>query len=451
MIESVSDISNWCIGLEPTVIMQSVVYRPHKKKNRVMVEVEVLTDEGMCVIDIKPHLLDNVKLLAKKLIKEGVFTGGSFGRFLAVVTEALQKSDLHSGVIVETHRTGWQGYNFVSPRQPANRGHGVCLQPFPGGPFGRDKFAGTLEAWKKGMWEPCQASKPLTFALALGFAAPLVRFSGLDQGLICVLEGRQTDLILRAARSLYGAPDACPPAIETIARKALPKLGWAFNDTLLVIDEALRFGAKPDRQSRKLSRWAVGGFDVGEPAQDLGGVPGGLRYSDWCVTVLATSYPTDDADAYCDRQVLRLPVSGPIGRDIFDLVDQEKDNRNAAISTLYSAARATIVENFGLVGYEFARRLCTIIEAPDEYVPRGVEDFVEAYADDDTGDEVVLARQFGLVAFAGCFAARLGFAPWSEEHCESVCADLFEAARRRLAGVADENVSGFDGLVGERC
>lgn len=140
-----------------------------------------------------------------------------------------------------TRKGGWHGSSFVTPRETF--GPRADTLSFAGA---RDadppiwRTDGTLPDWRDGLTPACSASSFLTFALSIGFAAPLLDVLGLDEGVLFHLSGASSTgktLCSRALQSEGGqARDRDLPSYGVTPR-AVEEICHARSDFAVVFDE----------------------------------------------------------------------------------------------------------------------------------------------------------------------------------------------------------------------
>lgn len=141
-------------------------------------------------------------------------------------------------IIRNVDRVGWFDTCFVLPDETIGTGkEEVVLQVMGEGIRDLYQTGGTLEGWQE-MARLCAGNTRFEFALALGFAAPLLAFANMD-GSIFNLEGGSSTgktTALKIAASVWGSPSHHVRAWR-VTDNGLESVCPLHNDNLLVLDE----------------------------------------------------------------------------------------------------------------------------------------------------------------------------------------------------------------------
>jgi putative DNA primase/helicase len=114
----------------------------------------------------------------------------------------------------------------------------------------KQQVGGTLEDWLAGMKLPCRASSYIMFGTALGYAGPLLRLIGQDEGAIfyeCGESSTGKSLSELGGESITKRAVRDELLTHDITERALEEAAAACNDLVLNIDELDRFsGSEPE-------------------------------------------------------------------------------------------------------------------------------------------------------------------------------------------------------------
>ena len=148
-------------------------------------------------------------------------------------------------IIRNVDRVGWFNTCFVLPDETIGTGkEEVVLQVMGEGIRNLYQTGGTLEGWQE-MARLCAGNTRFEFALALGFAAPLLAFANMD-GSIFNLEGGSSTgktTALKIAASVWGSPSHHVRAWR-VTDNGLESVCPLHNDNLLVLDELGQVGGR---------------------------------------------------------------------------------------------------------------------------------------------------------------------------------------------------------------
>ena len=148
-------------------------------------------------------------------------------------------------IIRNVDRVGWFDTCFVLPDETIGTGkEEVVLQVMGEGIRDLYQTGGTLEGWQE-MARLCAGNSRFEFALALGFAAPLLAFANMD-GSIFNLEGGSSTgktTALKIAASVWGSPSHHVRAWR-VTDNGLESVCPLHNDNLLVLDELGQVGGR---------------------------------------------------------------------------------------------------------------------------------------------------------------------------------------------------------------
>jgi Domain of unknown function (DUF927) len=192
------------------------------------------------------------KRVQDKLLDKGASVYFKEEAGLEQIKEALARPPVE-GRIQETSRTGWHGDSFVW--QGGTHGPRHSRLRFRTEDETVDWAAltsGTLEACKSGLEIPCQRSKILVFALAMGFAAPFLKFVSPNEGATFYIWGKTTTgktLAKKALMSIYRrAKENDLMTFDHTAAK-LDEEAEAYNDLALVLNESERLKKDPEARA----------------------------------------------------------------------------------------------------------------------------------------------------------------------------------------------------------
>ena len=148
-------------------------------------------------------------------------------------------------LIYNVNKIGWFENSFVLPDKTIGPREGeVVLQTEAGGIRELYQTCGDLEEWRK-LAALCAGNTRFEFALAVGFAAPLLKFASMD-GTIFNLEGDSTtgkSTALSLVASIWGNPTNQVRAWRT-TDNGLESVCPLHNDNILILDELGQISGK---------------------------------------------------------------------------------------------------------------------------------------------------------------------------------------------------------------
>ncbi len=299
-----------------------------------------------------------------------------------------------------------------------------------------------LGAWKDGLKNACRASKIMTFALATAFAAPLLRWADISEGMVFLLFGRSgtgKTLASRTAMSVFGPAALADLATFDLTKRALEELCAAHNDRLLVIDEVGRAGDTPANREKLLAEIAYS-VPSGRGRMRSRAVQGDLKDEVWRVLVLASSEESFHRapNAKNSRKqgeavrLIEIPVPGPDKGGIFDgKADDDVDWKGRAAG-LSKEVEQTIARNHGVAIAHFIDAIIADLEEARKVLSDLASLFVGEKLKPRTAIEQRIAKKFGLTYAAGMLAIKHGCAPFTENGLERACKWTFDVSLRQM-------------------
>jgi putative DNA primase/helicase len=339
-----------------------------------------------------------------------------------------------------TGYTGWHGSSFVLADMTIGPDAETLEYRQCESGKNQQHVGGSLEAWCSELKLPCRASSYIMFGTALGFAGPLLRLIGQDEGAIFYLRGESStgkslselggeSVIQRAVREELLTHDITERAVEEAAA--------ARNDLFLTIDELDRHpgsGAELRRHVRTSAHKLTGGGGRTRSARAT--QDASLANLHWLLNSLwSGECPLDDrflGEARRRGEMVRLveiPVPRRKKRGVFDRME------GIELSTADLAKRVehTARTNFGHPIRAFLKR---IVEDRETYTKQAqvlVEEFV-CYVGAQTDPWTQrFATKFGVVYAAACIAGEMKIAPWRPKHAFKCVSRLYRRALNVVA------------------
>lgn len=360
------------------------------------------------------------------------------------IKEALAKYPA-KGRIQETARTGWHEDSFVW--QGGTHGARQGRLTFRTGEDEAVKQAeltsGTLEAWKLGLEKPCQSSRILVFALALGFAAPFLKFVSPNEGATFYIWGKTTTgktLAERALMSIFRRAKENDLMTFDHTVTKLDEEAEAYNDLVLVLNESERLKKDPVGRAeamREIAYKIAGG--VGRQRSKAAERNFDLKNRKWLVLCIASGETTAKTLNRNEGEEIRLvdiPVPQSQEGGLFNEHEPDVANLVAAGSAMATATEQTILKNYGVAFTPFMDRVCDDLNATVERVKHNVALFMKNVAPEADAKTTRLVEKFGIIYAGAMEACRLHIAPWTEERARDA---IKHTGRLALEGLAKES------------
>jgi putative DNA primase/helicase len=339
-----------------------------------------------------------------------------------------------------TGYTGWHGSSFVLPDMTIGPDAKTLEYRQRGAAQQEQQVGGSLEDWRAALKLPCRASSYIMFGTALGYAGPLLRLIGQDEGAIFFQCGESStgkslselggeSVIKRAVRDELLTHD--------ITERALEEAAATRNDLLLNIDELDRYSgseAELRRHVRTSAHKLTGGGGRQRSAKAT--QDASLANLHWLLNSLwSGERPLDDrflGEARQRGEMVRLaeiPVPRRKKCGVFDRLE------GIELSTADLAKRVeqTARTNFG---HPIRAFLKCLVEDPETYKQQAqalVEKFIRKVGAQGDPWTQRFATKFGVVYAAACITAEMKIAPWSRKHAFSCVARLYRRALNVVA------------------
>jgi hypothetical protein len=368
----------------------------------------------------------------------------------------LRQSAASAPCMAHAARLGWtEDHLFVLPKRviaPSEEiGRLRPPLPYDGDHLPKLRVRGELSEWKQGIAQPATFSSRIVFMLCAGFAAPLLKTSGLNSFGFLVegpsKTGKSTALL--ALGSLLGYAQEDDLLNFFTSEAAEDEILFANNDLAVPINElGLKDGDARQRnkqvsalsyrlaenRSKAYSRFAPidGRMNLHkrrnilvatgeESAEKLAALAGELRQHGAAV------------------RFFDLPALHKEAKDIFDLSPSDVDPSQRKI---WFAETCDSIRRCARVNHGKALRvfLEKIVREPDllKSVPGLMSDFSrEVIVESDEQIVAHLAKQCALICAAGLLAVRVGIVPWTEALVVKCVRRCFFAARISLRLDAD--------------
>jgi putative DNA primase/helicase len=360
-----------------------------------------------------------------------VATGNRARALLAHYVQTRQTSE-HARC---TDRIGWHGAAFVLPRETLSDGGERIVFQTDGTAENTFKQRGTLEGWRERVASHCVGNSRLVFAVACGFAGPMLRPSGIDSGGFHYRgdssSGKTT--ALRVAASVYGGSSymqrwrATDNALEAIAAQHC--------DVLLILDELAQVDPKTagecaymlanesakarstrNGQTRPRVSWRLLFLSAGETGLAAHMAEGGKR-----------------ARPGQELRLADVPADAGAGLGVFE---ELHGHENGATFAAY-LSKATEA-NHGTAGYAFLTWATRNADTLRDRVHSGVERLAGQWVPERASGQVHrVGRRFAAVAVAGELATEAGITGWPESEATRAARTCFHAWLESRGGIGN--------------
>jgi putative DNA primase/helicase len=294
---------------------------------------------------------------------------------------------------------------------------------------------GTLEDWRGELAMRCIGNSRLAFAVACGFAGPIVGLMEEEGGGFNFRGGssKGKTSCIDAAASVWGAPSKTGPDSFTRTWRstdnAMEATAAAHNDCILPLDELGQ--ADPATLPETLYMLAHG---AGKARARAGG--GNRAGITWRTLVLSSS---EESAARLMQQAKRrikagqeirmldIPAEVPGGHGVFEALHDAKDGAGFA-----QKVRAAVLEQHGTAGPAFAEWLVGLIGWNPDFVAQKivpkVRDWLRRYVPVGADGQVERAgRRYAVVAAAGELATEAGVTGWPAGEAAGAAGVVFRA------------------------
>ena len=308
-------------------------------------------------------------------------------------------------IIRNVDRVGWFDTCFVLPDETIGTGkEEVVLQVMGEGIRDLYQTGGTLEGWQD-MARLCAGNSRFEFALALGFAAPLLAFANMD-GSIFNLEGGSSTgktTALKIAASTWGSPSHHVRAWR-VTDNGLESVCPLHNDNLLILDELGQVGG---RALSEVAYMFANGTGKTRAARN-----GGIRAAaSWRGVLLSSGelgltakLNEDGIQARAGQEVRFIGV--PMSREhLKELYGREPGQLMHELSSLP-------FKHYGHAGREFLRRLTPRLDELAAGLGEALDALESEWCPAEADTQVHrVARRFALVCAGGGMAQSLEVLP----------------------------------------
>lgn len=383
------------------------------------------------------------KKVQDKLLDKGAALYFGDEAALGEIKEALVKPPVE-GRIQETARTGWHGDSFVWHGGTHGPRHGRLRFRTEDETVNQAELTdGTLEAWRSGLKTPCQSSKTLVFALAMGFAAPFLKFVSPNEGATFYIWGKTTTgktLAKRALMSIFRRANENDLMTFDHTVTKLDEEAEAYNDLVLVLNESERLKKNPEARAeimREIAYKIAGGVGRQRSKAAIRNNPD-LKNKKWRVLCLGsgeTTARTSDRKGGEEIRLVDIPVPESETGGIFNEHGPDVADRVGAGYAMAKATERTILENYGVAFEPFMEAVCSDLDATVERVKLNVSSFMERVAPGVDAKTMRLVEKFGIIYAGAVEACTFGVAPWTKKRAGVAIAHV---CRLALKGIAEE-------------
>jgi putative DNA primase/helicase len=341
-------------------------------------------------------------------------------------------------------RIGWHEGVFVN----AERTYGTHKSGEAVEYAGADKSkvgqtAGTLGGWKAGVANPAAGSSPLVFAIACGFAAPLIHLTNSESGGFHFVGsssvGKTTALLMAGSVWGGGGIDGYLKTWRATAN-GIEGIAAAHCDVLLCLDEIGQVRGNEAGQCAYMLANGTGKIR----GQRFGGARPPMT---WRIMVLSSGELTLEAKVGEEKGNARV-AAGQLVRFIDVEADAGKGmglfedlGGHESPEALARALKKATTEHYGHAGLAFVEYLSSNIVQAAITASTLMEDFVVSLAIPSNADGQVrrIARRFALVAAGGEMAIVAGIVPWEKGTAANACKVMYDKWLANRGGVkADE-------------
>jgi len=353
------------------------------------------------------------------------------------IKEALRKPPF-KGRIQKTGLTGWHDDSFVWQGGTHGPLHGKLRFRTDEAVDKAELGRGMLDTWRSGLEAPCQSSRILVFALAMGFAAPFLKFVSPNGGATFYIWGETTTgktLASRALVSIFRRAEENDLMTFDLTDSKLDEEAQAYNDLALVLNESEYLDDTPDARAaimRKIAYKLAGG--VGRQRSKAATKNLDLKNKKWRTMCLGSGETTAVRTGRKGGEKIRLidiPVPEPHLGGIFDQHDPDVSDPVVAGGVMAQAVEQTISENYGVAFAPFMEAVCADLSATITRLKRNVSFFLEKVAPGADAKTRRMVMKFGLVYAGAIEACNHEIAPWTKERAGVAIAHVCRLALKR--------------------
>lgn len=339
------------------------------------------------------------------------------------------------------HRIGWHGDAFVLPKDRRRDGDRIVLfRPPPAGRVGDFTVSGTLEGWRDGVATPALASRRLMLAIAMAFAAPLLKFTDFDNCGVHLFgpssKGKTTCLL--AAMSVSGKAERRAILTWNITEAGLAETAMGHCDTLMNVDELANAGGNAAEQAKRMRKNAfMLASGTGRILSKTYAIQHNVVDSTWRLMILSSGemglndLASEGALQRLKGEEVRFIDVPAIASDDLGIYDVLPDGFTspAKVSEVIEAACR---EHHGVALREFVSEAATRIDGIADEVATLVDRFMKGARVPSNGWEQRFARPFALSYAAACLAADWDILPWSSREIGLAVKACYLAARGQV-------------------
>ena len=445
--------------------MSSTSLRIRKVRHKEMTSKFFAVIEGM-TIDARPtriimRVSDALKhdRLSQALNDHGVVVGPDTG-VRQIATTQIPAAPFDEGTLI-TCLTGWHERQYVRPDGKV-LGEGKTLIFVPVDQLQRDAAfgiatglpqeefaAGSLADWIDGIGKPAAASSVLAFALAVSFAALLLKPARGESGLFHLTsnessKGKTTSLL--AALSVHRRAVHGSVPTWDFTEKHMEESAALFCDSLLPLDEIALIGSSAsDAASRAMKTAFVLTAGVGKGRSERYSQMGS---STWRILALSTGETSIGSTAYAAHRArlagdlvraIDCPLTLHPEHGIFDRM-----NPGQAAGRLVNAIHRTAGKHYGVPAIAFVDGLIADWDSSLERVAHWKRKFERVLGVSTDGWELRFASRFALAYAAARLALVFELLPWSKEFALEVIEKAYRSARSAVETKAELHTRGLD-------
>jgi putative DNA primase/helicase len=372
--------------------------------------------------------LENRAELYKQLRKAGLkITASSNKATSQLLIEYMNECNPYRWVEI-TKNTGWYNgkYVFITPNLVIGQTDREIMYNNSNKPStGLWQSKGEIEDWQQHVAKYCARNTRLIFALAAGFAPPLLKFIPEAQGGFQLRgdssEGKTVALLLAA--SVWGDKHTVQKWLNTA--NALDKIAFAYNFTLLPLDEIKQ---APVRDIGQIVYMISDGRGKGRSTRSGDDLQKTKMFN---IIFLSSGEKTlqqllesvgQSSDAGMEARMADFTANAGKGLGIFEDIHDFSDSANMALTLTRNASKY-----YGTAAIEFLKLLTVTDEFDvEQSIKRQITEFKNQYCPKNAEGQVQrVVERFALVASAGELAIDFGILPFSKGDCTQAVATCF--------------------------
>ena len=434
------------------------LYRISDKQSSTVIDVvQFPTADGKVdTIELPPSIVAKPQILLSTLLDHNA----------ALPADASARKDIAHKLAAETPNrfliraasTGW--VNGTSTYVLANDALGKDGHKYAGGPIFPNEFrlrtVGDLETWKKTASKLALLSSPWVCAMCTPFAAPLLKFSGVDPFTLCLSgtthSGKSLGTLLAGSVIGFGEKDQLPT--WQISKARLQERLPAYNDSMFALDDLENSdGGEKDQYLRVRALAYKIANGSGMERSKTYDKAHNLTHEKWRVIALTSaeitiarkaSYSGEKRKNGEALRLIDLPVISDRTGDIFDRVGSDQ-NRLAWAQKQFGKVVKACKENHGTAQRAYIAAIIQLGNKLEPTIKAHIEEFLALVNDECTTSQAnALARRFGLLFAGGAMAIKFKLVAWTMPELEQAISCCFSRARNLLQ---DEDSVLRDGRV----